>query len=228
MWLDEHAAALALGRKLREAAELLEKARIGEPKNLKIARRLLAIYRELDEHEKARALAIDMRGGALASPAEITALAGTLRDMGNLEEGLALAKDGVSRFADNIGLWGLACDFLRRLDRPQEERAMTLEILRRFPPEKSVKSCGLNLVRIHERIHGQLPAIESPDIQAIIARIRQWAKTRPIIPISGGSRPRLPKSSTARATPWRPWTPLKGAFRTIRPFTKGGPISFPR
>ena len=99
--------------------------------------------------------------------------------MGNLEEGLALAKDGVSRFADNIGLWGLACDFLRRLDRPQEERAMTLEILRRFPPEKSVKSCGLNLVRIHERIHGQLPAIESPDIQAIIARIRQWAKNTP-------------------------------------------------
>ncbi len=47
-----------------------------------------------------------MRGGALASPAEITALAGTLRDMGNLEEGLALAKDGVSRFADNIGLSG--------------------------------------------------------------------------------------------------------------------------
>lgn len=179
LWLDEHAAALALGRKLREAAELLEKARIGEPKNLKIARRLLAIYRELDEHEKARALAIDMRGGALASPAEITALAGTLRDMGNLEEGLALAKDGVSRFADNIGLWGLACDFLRRLDRPQAERAMTLEILRRFPPEKSVKSCGLNLVRIHERIHGQLPAIESPDIQAIIARIRQWAKNTP-------------------------------------------------
>ena len=105
LWLDEHAAALALGRKLREAAELLEKGADWRAENLKIARRLLAIYRELDEHEKARALAIDMRGGALASPAEITALAGTLRDMEAIsEEGLALAKDGVSRFADNIGL----------------------------------------------------------------------------------------------------------------------------
>ncbi len=56
---------------------------------------------------------------------------------------------------------------------------MTLEILRRFPPEKSVKSCGLNLVRIHERIHGQLPAIESPDIQAIIARDSPVGKNTP-------------------------------------------------
>ncbi len=117
----------------------------------------------------------------MASPAEITTLAGTLRDMGNLEEGLALRKMARAALRQYWPL-GLACDFLRRLDRPQEERAMTLEILRRFPPEKSVKSCGLNLVRIHERIHGQLPAIESPDIQAIIARILQWAKkTRPII-----------------------------------------------
>lgn len=179
LWIDEYAAALALDHKLQDAAALLEKARLGEPENLKIANRLLAIYRELEEHEKAKALALDMRGGALASPSEIMALAQILRDMGNLEDGLALAKDGMNRFGDNMSLWLLACDFLRRLDRPAEERAMTLEILQRFPPEKSIKICGLNLVRIYERINGKLPAIESPDVQAIIARISQWAQKTP-------------------------------------------------
>ncbi len=110
MWLDEHAAALALGRKNCGKRRTAGKARIGEPKNLKIARRLLAIYRSLTNTKKARALAIDMRGGALVSPAEITALAGTLRDMGNLEEGLRWRR-WREPLSDNIGLWAWPRDF---------------------------------------------------------------------------------------------------------------------
>lgn len=179
LWFDEYASALAFDHQLELAGEILEQAHKAEPANLKISGRLLAVYRELEKYEDAHSLSLEMRRANGESPGELRALTRVLTDLGRLEEALDYTLDGVKRYPDDMGLWFLACDFLRRLDRPEKERELTLEIMRRFPAEKTVRVCGLNLVRLRERIDGKVPAIDNPDIQTIISCIRQWATRTP-------------------------------------------------
>lgn len=179
LWLEEHAAALALNHRTEEAARLLEAAHRRAPDNLKISSRLLACYRELDRHSEAEALALSLRGDA---PDDILALSGVLRDMGRLEDALDRCREGMARYPSSLALAVAACDLLRRLDRPEEERELTLRVLRGFPQERALTGCALALIRLHDRIHGRPPALESPDMQAVIARIRQWGERTPDAP----------------------------------------------
>ncbi|WP_299393300.1 tetratricopeptide repeat protein, partial [uncultured Desulfovibrio sp.] len=180
VWTQEYAAALDLNNRLSDAVALLEAAHGAHPGNLRIAGQLLGGYRRMERYDEAEALALSLRGQKDAAPDDIVQTAKVLRDMGRLEEALTLCCEGMDRYADNADLPGMACDLLRRLDRPQEERELVLRMLQIFPPERVLTRCGVALVRLHERLHGTLPDVHtSEDMQAVIARIRQWAARTP-------------------------------------------------
>lgn len=180
VWTQEYAAALDLNNRLPDAVALLEAAHEAHPGNLKIATQLLRGYRRMERYDEAEALARSLRGQGDAAPDDIVQTAKVLRDMGRLEEALTLCREGMARYGDNADLPGMACDLLRRLDRPAEERELVLRMLQAFPPEKVLARCGVALVRLHERLHGTLPDVQtSTDMQAVIARIRQWAARTP-------------------------------------------------
>lgn len=180
VWMQEYAAALDLNNRLPEAVNLLEAAHRAHPGNLKVAAQLLKGYRRQERYHEAEELALSLQGTNDAAPDDIVQTARILRDMNRLEEALKLCREGMTRYADNIELPGMACDLLRRLDRPAEERELVLHMLRAFPPEKVLARCGVALVRLHERLHGTLPDVQtSEDMQAVIARIRQWGERTP-------------------------------------------------
>ena len=180
VWTQEYAAALDLNNRLPDAVTLLEAAHGANPGNLRIAGQLLRGYRRQERYDEAEALARSLRGQGDAAPEDIMRTAKVLRDMGRLEEALTLCREGMARYADNTALPDMACDLLRRLDRPAEERELVLHMLQAFPPEKVLARCGVALVRLHERLHGCLPDVQtSGDMQAVIARIRQWAARTP-------------------------------------------------
>ena len=180
VWTQEYAAALDLNNRLPDAVALLEAAHGVHPGNLRLATQLLRGYRRMERYDEAEALARSLRGQGDAAPDDIVQTAKVLRDMGRLDEALTLCREGMKRYAGNADLPGMACDLLRRLDRPAEERELVLHMLQTFPPEKVLARCGVALVRLHERLHGTLPDVRtSTDMQAVIARIRQWAERTP-------------------------------------------------
>lgn len=179
LWINEYAAALVESGRAEDAAVIVEEAYAREPGNLKLQKRLLGIYRELERHEDAVRLAQAMSTGALKNPAEIIAQARTLQELGNMEDGLILLREGMNRYPAEMALWNMAGDFLRRLDRPEEERQHVISMLDRFPPEKILKNGALNLIRIVERLTGRPPDMQGPEMGMIIAKIRQWAARTP-------------------------------------------------
>ena len=180
VWALEYARALDENNRLADAVALLERAHARHPGNLRLTTALLKGYRRADRLEEAEALALSLRGEAGAAPDDLRQTAAVLRDMGRLDEALRLCGDGMARYPDNRELADMACDLLRRLDRPEEERALVLRMLETFPPEQVLGRCGVALVRLHERLHGTLPDPRtSEDMLAVIARIRQWAARTP-------------------------------------------------
>lgn len=180
VWVLEYARALDENNRLADAVALLERAHTRHPGNLKLATALLKGYRRTDRLEEAEALALSLRGEADAAPDDLLQLAAVLRDMGRLDEALRLCRDGMARYPSSRELEDMACDLLRRLDRPEEERALVRHMLETFPPEQVLGRCGVALVRLHERLHGSLPDPRTDgDMLAVIARIRQWAARTP-------------------------------------------------
>ncbi|WP_299395403.1 tetratricopeptide repeat protein, partial [uncultured Desulfovibrio sp.] len=180
VWMQEYAAALDLNNRLPEAVAVMENAHRREPGNVKLISELIRACRRLERYDEADLLARSLCRLSGNAPDDIVQAARVLRDMGRLEDALTLCRQGMARYADNADLPGMACDLLRRLDRPQEERELVLRMLQAFPPEKVLARCGVALVRLHERLHGCLPDVRtSEDMQAVIARIRQWADRTP-------------------------------------------------